>query len=201
MLEIVNFLKNYVYRKHICFYSGAFVFEDPKHLLYEQLRNMNGVYPRISSHSKHFIKKNENIEGYGKDFSGINIECNSKLTKFKTILFFKYSMNNPKTKRLKQFTYVKLEQHGFKSIKDIVFHSISYISTRFDSKKLTSKRAEKIKINDRLKNYVHKHPNLAKDICKAIPECTNNKQFTYTKLYRKGNEIYIPKFEYAFLIK
>ena len=192
-MDIVKFLQEYTIKKDICTTSGAFVFEDPNHKLFYKLYNSN-KYPRISSHNKHF-KTNSHIQGYGLDIPDFEFKCGNKSVVKKTILFFKYVLQNPKTGNLKHFTYVKLETYGMKKLSDIIGHSIQYLKTRFYSDKNLSKRTEHTKL--KTDSYVYKTPELAKNICKMIPECKSKKQLEYTQYYRRGFEIFVPKYDFG----
>lgn len=188
-MEIVDFLQNYINKKNICFTKGAFVFEDPKQELFDKLRRKKGVYKRISSHEKYF-KTSERIQAYGLDVKS-KIKCPNEIRNVGTILFFNYNLKNKDTKFNKSFTYVKLEGHGMKQFKNIIAHSLSYIKTRFDNS--SKKRSEHTKIANKAP---YKIPEKATIICKNIPECTTKKQLEYTKYFRRGFEVYIPKSHY-----
>lgn len=194
-MDIVRFLTQHVTRKGICATSSAYIFEDPGHQLFHKLYRKNR-YRRISSHEKHFKSNNEPrpIQGYGIDIPDFKMTCGNKSVIKRTVLFFKYSLKNTATGKYKDFTYVKLEGYGMKKMKDIIGHSIQYLKTRFRSSKNVSKRVETTKL---LNNRVYKRPNAARKVCKMIPECKNWKQLQYTRYFRRGYEIYIPKYEYA----
>lgn len=192
LLKLLKFLESYVNKKGICYSNLAFVFEDPKHSLFDKLLSEFNHYKRISSHERHFESKNSSkIQAYGIDIPDYKFACyNKPMVLFKTLLLFKYTLINPKTLRKKEFLYVKPEKHGMRKLNDIFFHSINYVITRFYKE---PKRAEHkfVKGHD----YAYKS-NLSLNICKLLPECKSQKQLFYTIHYRRGMEIYIPKSDY-----
>jgi len=201
--ELTIFLKKYTEKNKICYQSGAFVFEDPKNYLFDQIQKLPKSYKRISTHTKHFQTNNQdNIETYGLDIPDTKFSCENKVKIFRTLLYFKYSMINPISKRIKHFVYIKLEPHGVKKLHNFVLHTADYIVSRFNSTSFKAKRAEHVKFFKNMKKYAHEYEtkNVTNYFCSLIPECKNSKQYEYTSYYRKGNEIYVPKMKYKYYL-
>ena len=192
---ILKFIKKYLKDPKKNFTSGAFVFNDPKLKIFNELYNSPDAYRRISSHQKHFRHDGKTPIGYGLDIPDIRIKIKNsdKIHTFRTLLFFTFVMPSKNGKSLKRFTYVKPERHGMKKLTHIIRHSIDYIITRFERSHI-KKRHEFFNPLGKNKYVFHEDLRIKKSNCAIIPECTRNeiKQLNYTKYYRRGNEVYIP---------